>query len=171
MMQKSKISEREAIKTLLEESRKENLNPNPISNSDIDPWVLKKPLRKIQNLLPKVHKSKAINIITKPPRSARIFNKTPTPIPIPKIETPTFEARNLIIPVISLLPPTSKTPLNYIKPPIPNFLKSRSRSFKLERENKKKSIDSSSALRDTSVEFKRKMDKFLKSIQNASLML
>lgn len=168
-MQKSKKSEREAIKTLLDESQKENLMPNPNSDSEIYPWVLKEPLRKITNHPPKFQNSRAISIISKPPRSARIFNKTPTPTP--KTVTPAFEARNLVMPVISLLPPTSKTPLNYIKPPIPNFLKSRSRSFKLERKSKRKSIDSTSALRDASVEFKRKMDKFLKSIQNASLML
>lgn len=162
---KAKKSEREAIKTLLEVSHKENLLPNSNSDSEIDPWFLKEPFRKITNLPPKVPRARATSVVGKPPRSAKILNKVPTP----KAETPSLESRNLIMPIISLIPPTSKTPLHFIKPPVPNFLKSRSRSFRSDSEYKRP-IENGCVLRDISIAFRKKMVKFLNNVQNRNKM-
>ena len=151
----SERSEKAAIKTLLEISQKENLYENTHTDSEVNSWIRKNPLGIIKNNCPNQIKQRPSTALGKPPR----VNKVIIRHSIYKNETSSSDHKHVLLPVVSPIPPAHNILMNFIKPPIPNKLKLRSKSLK-EEENHKKLSESIHIIKDINLNFRRNMVKY-----------
>ena len=143
-------SEKAAVKTLLELSQKE-MNYELGSEKDIDAWVVNKPQNMIKKSIFKNNGQRPATSMSKPPRSLKIQTK------VQKNESFDYKLTNLLLPIVSLNPPSSNVRINFIRPPI--SAKIRSSSSK-DKETRRKSVESVSLSRDVNFSFRKKMMKY-----------
>ena len=159
-------SERAAVKSLLELSQKENFCENYAMESGFDVWINKKqPLRPKNSNISKPLQQRPLTAQGKPPRANKISAK----VPAEKSNPIQAEPQTLSLPIVSPVPPCSHTPLmHFIRPPMLNALKVRSKSLK-EEDKRRRSIDHLHASKETNLNFRKKMIKY-KLLSNNCLL-
>ena len=147
------------MKILLELSQKENSFDNYAVESGLDAWINKKqPLRQKNANISKPLAQRPLTAQGKPPRAHKVSVKAQ--VQTEKATTSHTVPKSLPLPTISPVPQGIHTTLlHFIRPPILNDLKMRSKSLK-EENNQRSSSENLHGSRDINLSFRRKMMKY-----------